>query len=161
MECNICTESYNSRLSTKIPIVLGCGHSICSLCLESLRLKECPVCRCEIETKTKNHALIELLDKDRKSPLETNTKKNIEELFKVSIVGGSSVGKTTILNYISKGEFNADTIPTIGVDFMYIDREFEGKNYRIQLWDTAGQEQYRCIAKSHYISTFHSTQIPT
>ena len=80
------------------------------------------------------------------------SKKNIEELFKVSIVGSSSVGKTTILNYISKGEYICDTIPTIGVDFMYIDREFEGKNYRIQLWDTAGQEQYRSIAKSHYIS---------
>jgi GTPase SAR1 family protein len=35
---------------------------------------------------------------------------------------------------------------------MYIDRDFDGKNYRIQLWDTAGQEQYRSIAKSHYIS---------
>ena len=78
----------------------------------------------------------------------------------MSIVGSSSVGKTTILNYIAKGEFVCDTIPTIGVDFMYIDREFDGKYYRIQLWDTAGQEQYRSIAKSHYISTFLITQIP-
>ena len=59
-----------------------------------------------------------------------------------------------MLSYIAKGEFVIDTIPTIGVDFMYIDRDFDGKNYRIQLWDTAGQEQYRSIAKSHYISIF-------
>ena len=102
---------------------------------------------------------MEILDKDKNKKRDTPTKKNIEELFKVSIVGSSSVGKTTILNYIAKGEFSVDTIPTIGVDFMYIDREFDGKIYRIQLWDTAGQEQYRSIAKSHYISNFIATQI--
>lgn len=82
------------------------------------------------------------------------SKKNIEELFKISIVGESSVGKTTILHMITKGEFNSNTIPTVGVDFTYIDREIEGKIYRFQLWDTAGQEQYRCIAKNHYLSNY-------
>ena len=65
---------------------------------------------------------MQLIDKSKGKPKDSFNKKNIEQLFKVSIVGSSSVGKTTILNYIAKGQFLVDTIPTIGVDFMYIDR---------------------------------------
>ena len=40
----------------------------------------------------------------------------------MSLAGASSAGKTTIMNYIAKGEYKVDTVPTIGVDFLYIDR---------------------------------------
>lgn len=82
---------------------------------------------------------MEMLEKSKSETPQKAKRKDIEELFKVSIVGGSSVGKTTILHYITKGEFNSNTIPTVGVDFTYIDKQIYGKTYRFQLWDTAGQ----------------------
>ena len=94
-----------------------------------------------------------MIERSKSQTPNKKQKKDIEELFKVSVVGESSVGKTTMIHYITKGEFKSNTIPTIGVDFTYIDRDISSKTYRFQLWDTAGQEQYRCIAKNHYLSS--------
>ena len=39
---------------------------------------------------------------------------------------------------------------TIGVDFLMKSIEINGKTVKLQLWDTAGQEKYKCMVSSYY-----------
>ena len=41
---------------------------------------------------------------------------------------------------------------TIGYDLKFEDRNIDGLAIRFQLWDSAGQEQYRTISPIHYKS---------
>jgi len=37
----------------------------------------------------------------------------------------------------------------VGVDFMPKNMKYKGSTYRIELWDTAGQEKYRSLVKGY------------
>jgi small GTP-binding protein len=39
--------------------------------------------------------------------------------------------------------------PTVGVDFLGKNIKYKGNIYRIELWDTAGQEKYRSLVKGY------------
>lgn len=52
--------------------------------------------------------------------------------------GDSGVGKTNLLQRFSKNEFNADSKPTIGVEFLTQIIQTEYGPIKTQLWDTAG-----------------------
>lgn len=70
---------------------------------------------------------------------------------KVVMVGPSGVGKTSISTRFVNNQFNPNSPTTLGAS--YLDRELEyspGKKYKIQIWDTSGQEKYRSIAKIYY-----------
>lgn len=71
-------------------------------------------------------------------------------LFKMVLVGNSSVGKSSIVLRFADGEFNEAYITTIGVDFRFKSLEFEDKKVKLQIWDTAGQERFRTITSSYY-----------
>ncbi|KAK4468596.1 hypothetical protein MN116_007547 [Schistosoma mekongi] len=70
--------------------------------------------------------------------------------FKVLLLGNSGVGKTSILRALVGETFFQTTISTIGIDL--IKRIFTVENHRVQLevWDTAGQEQYNSIVSLHF-----------
>ena len=69
--------------------------------------------------------------------------------FKFVIVGNSSVGKTTIINRYLNSKDN-DTHSTIGVINYSVEKEIDGRFARMQIWDTAGQEQYRSIIPLYF-----------
>lgn len=51
MECPVCLQSY--ALPSRVPQVLNCGHTFCSICLEQVALGarlRCPTCREETTT---------------------------------------------------------------------------------------------------------------
>lgn len=73
-----------------------------------------------------------------------------EFLFKVVLIGDSSVGKSNLLSRFSKNEFNPDSKATIGVEFATKTVELNGKKVKAQIWDTAGQERYRAITAAYY-----------
>lgn len=54
----------------------------------------------------------------------------------VVIVGDSGVGKTSLVSRFSRNEFLSETKPTIGVEFVSVDMEVDGRKVKIQLWDT-------------------------
>lgn len=60
-------------------------------------------------------------------------------LFKFVILGDSAVGKTNLLLRFTDAEYKPSHIPTIGVDFKIKIMQIDGKNAKLQLWDTAGQ----------------------
>ena len=70
---------------------------------------------------------------------------------KIVVVGPSGVGKTSLSNRFVRDQFSGSVQATMGAAFSEKMFEYEtGKHMRMQLWDTAGQEKYRSIAKVYY-----------
>nr|XP_061809430.1 EF-hand calcium-binding domain-containing protein 4B-like [Nerophis lumbriciformis] len=71
-------------------------------------------------------------------------------LFKVVLVGNSSVGKTSLLRSFCEGHFHPSTAATVGIDFSVKTLTLNNMQIAMQLWDTAGQERYRSITKQFF-----------
>jgi len=71
-------------------------------------------------------------------------------LFKLIIIGDSSVGKSSILFRFADGDFTESFISTIGIDFKIKTINVDNKIIKLQIWDTAGQERFRTITSSYY-----------
>ncbi|XP_062861094.1 EF-hand calcium-binding domain-containing protein 4B [Trichomycterus rosablanca] len=73
-----------------------------------------------------------------------------QRLFKVILVGNSSVGKTAFLHRFCDGHFNSTTTATVGIDYSVRILDLWDSKVVLQLWDTAGQERYRSITKQFF-----------
>ena len=71
-------------------------------------------------------------------------------LFKILLVGNSSVGKSSLFLRFVDDVWNDVFVPTIGVDFKIKTLKINEKNVKLQIWDTAGQERFRTIISSYY-----------
>ena len=73
-------------------------------------------------------------------------------LLRLILVGDCGTGKTTILNsYINLRKGIVVNDPTIGIDFASRIIELQdGRRIKLQCWDTAGQEKFRCIVRSYF-----------
>ena len=78
---------------------------------------------------------------------EINEKKEII-IYKILILGDSSVGKTSILLQFCDGKYDPETLTTIGVDYKKKFIKRNNKNIQLNICDTAGQERFRAIAKN-------------
>lgn len=84
-------------------------------------------------------------------------------VFKVIVLGDSSVGKTCLTYRFCTRDFLIQTESTIGVDFRervleLVDKQNPGQTQKIklQLWDTAGQERFRRSMVPHYYRNAHA-----
>uniref|UniRef100_A0A3P9BDM2 Calcium release activated channel regulator 2A n=1 Tax=Maylandia zebra TaxID=106582 RepID=A0A3P9BDM2_9CICH len=73
-----------------------------------------------------------------------------DRLFKVVLVGNSSVGKTSLLRSFCEGRFHPSTTATVGIDYSVKTLTLDNMQVAMQLWDTAGQERYRSITKQFF-----------
>uniref|UniRef100_A0AAV2JSF7 Ras-related protein Rab-36 n=1 Tax=Knipowitschia caucasica TaxID=637954 RepID=A0AAV2JSF7_KNICA len=73
-----------------------------------------------------------------------------QKMSKVVVVGDLNVGKTCLINRFCKDVFERDYKATIGVDFEIERFEISGVPFSLQIWDTAGQEKFKCIASAYY-----------
>ncbi|XDV24831.1 hypothetical protein PO909_028875, partial [Leuciscus waleckii] len=73
-----------------------------------------------------------------------------QRLFKVILVGNSSVGKTALLRRFCDGQFHSATSATVGIDYSVRTLNLGDGHVALQLWDTAGQERYRSITKQFF-----------
>lgn len=76
-----------------------------------------------------------------------------DHLFKLLIIGDTSVGKSSILLRFADNLFSGTYITTIGVDFKIRTMEINGEKIKLQIWDTAGQERFRTITATYYRGT--------
>ena len=76
------------------------------------------------------------------------------EGIKVTLIGDSSVGKTSIINRYCKNIFDQSIGSTLGANYSQKIIEKDGKKIRLDLWDTAGQEKYRAIGRHFYRESF-------
>ena len=74
-------------------------------------------------------------------------------ILKYIIIGDASVGKSNLLLRYVYGEFKQDYQVTLGVEFAKKNVEIGNKIYRIQIWDTAGQESFKSITRTYYKSS--------
>ncbi|KAG7476632.1 hypothetical protein MATL_G00084940 [Megalops atlanticus] len=86
-----------------------------------------------------------------KTACQDRTTRNVGmKMSKVVVVGDLYVGKTCLINRFCKDMFDRDYKATIGVDFEIERFELSGVPYSLQIWDTAGQEKFKCIASTYY-----------
>ena len=78
---------------------------------------------------------------------------NYNYLLKFIIIGDAAVGKSNLLVRYTSGQFKEEYQLTIGVEFGSNDVIIGDNTYRIQIWDTAGQENFRSITRSYYKNT--------
>ena len=75
---------------------------------------------------------------------------NFNYLLKYVIVGEASVGKSNLLLRYTHGQFREEYQLTIGVEFGSNNIKIDDNIFRIQIWDTAGQENFKSITRSYY-----------
>jgi small GTP-binding protein len=73
---------------------------------------------------------------------------NYDYLFKVSLIGDSGTGKTSVLLRLTENIFNNNTYSTIGVDFKILSVKYNKKLAKIQIWDTCGSERFKSLTTS-------------
>ena len=72
-------------------------------------------------------------------------------VYKVLLLGYSTVGKTCFLLRYCDKTFQEAHLSTIGLDYRLKTMTLEnGKNIKLQIWDTAGQDRFRAITKNYY-----------
>jgi small GTP-binding protein len=71
----------------------------------------------------------------------------ITQDLKIVVIGSSGAGKTSFVNKWTKNIFNEQYKATIVSEFGFKLFEYEGKIYRIQLWDIGGQDKSATMAK--------------
>ena len=74
--------------------------------------------------------------------------------LKITLIGDSGVGKTCIIFRFISNEFSSNTLTTDGVSYSKKEIIYNDKKLQLDLWDTAGQEQYRSLGKHFYKDSF-------
>jgi small GTP-binding protein len=81
----------------------------------------------------------------------SESRKIFEDLeFKLIILGDSGVGKSCIMHHFIYNKFEKNKTQTIGVDFTAKTIKIKEQSIKLQIWDTAGQEKFRAIARNYY-----------
>lgn len=79
------------------------------------------------------------------------TDNDAEYIYKVLLLGDSSVGKTCFLKRFVDGTFQEVYMSTIGLDYRLKVMTLPGDTkVKLQIWDTAGQDRFRAITKNYY-----------
>ena len=79
-----------------------------------------------------------------------NSEQEPQIVFKLLLLGDSSVGKTSILLKYISNKFDESSISTMGVDYKDKIIDYNKFKIRLQIWDTSGEEKFRSITKNFY-----------
>ena len=83
--------------------------------------------------------------------LKKHKKMSEDCVYKVLLLGDSTVGKTCFLMKYTDKSFQEVHMSTIGLDYRLKTMTLKnGKNIKLQIWDTAGQDRFRAITKNYY-----------
>ena len=87
---------------------------------------------------------------DEEGESNYQSKYDISYSVKFIIVGDSSVGKSNILLRFSRNTFDPGHQATLGIEFANKHLIYNNTDYLIQIWDTAGQENFRSVTRAYY-----------
>jgi Ras-related protein Rab-5C len=66
------------------------------------------------------------------------------------VIGGIGVGKSSITIRYVNNQFNEFLESTLGAVYFEKSHRHKNRSIKYQIWDTAGQEKYKAIAKIYY-----------
>lgn len=76
-------------------------------------------------------------------------------IVKLIVIGDSGVGKSSLSEYyILNKKANQKHTPTIGVEFYTKFLTIKDKKFKLQVWDTAGQEKFKAVTKAYFRDAF-------
>lgn len=89
------------------------------------------------------------------NPIEVNDKNEKDEpltehLYKIILIGDSGVGKSSLLLRYVYNEIEDKHYATVGIDLQTKTIVINDEKFKLQLWDTAGQEKFRSLISSYY-----------
>jgi len=87
------------------------------------------------------------MNKNNFSSSTDDGKVDYDEEIKIIVVGESGVGKSNIIIRYNGGQFDSHSLPNNSSCFIVKYYKFGKKIYRINVWDTAGQEKYHSLTK--------------
>ena len=70
--------------------------------------------------------------------------------FKIIVIGNSGVGKSCLTLKATKDIFQENFISTMGFQFYSFHVKINQKIFKLQIWDTCGQEIYRSLITNFY-----------
>ncbi len=70
--------------------------------------------------------------------------------FKITVIGDSQVGKTSLMDKFTKSSFDRDYGKALGIKASMFDSEIEGNKIRLLFWDIAGGDEHRFLRPSFY-----------
>ena len=79
-----------------------------------------------------------------------NTGQNI----KITLIGGTGVGKTCIIKRYTEGSFDDNSPATTGGSYSNKIITIDNIDVNLDLWDTAGQEKYRSLGRHFYKNAY-------
>ena len=69
------------------------------------------------------------------------------KVMRLSIIGDSQTGKSSILNVYLGNDFTYDILSNIGIDKQSVEKQMkDGNKIKIIFWDTAGQERFHSLS---------------
>ena len=73
--------------------------------------------------------------------------------FKIIIIGDSGVGQSSLLKRAVQNRFDESYQATIGFEFLLMHYKINELKFKLQIWDTCGQEMYRSLVQGFYRNT--------
>ena len=102
-------------------------------------------------TSTENQdEMLKRLLKMQYEILDAKENQQQDFLFKLIIIGDSAVGKSCLMHRVTTNDFVEDHEVTVGVEFGTLLVKLQEQIFKLQIWDTAGQESFKSITKIFY-----------
>lgn len=147
-------EHCGDAASMRLEITLSTGEVLDSSASEELLSRDDPPSGARLKATFP-------LRKPTATPTATLTEKPIvlpvaaadpeyDCLRKLLVVGDSGVGKSNFVLRFADDSFTDSFIPTIGVDFKIRSIPVDTKTFKLQIWDTSGQERFQSITNQYF-----------
>ncbi|KAM9375973.1 ras-related protein Rab-8-like [Pholidichthys leucotaenia] len=72
------------------------------------------------------------------------------EHLKLVMIGDDSVGKSSLMKRFTEDWFRHDIPATIGANFQIKPVKLDGKEFRLEIWDTMGIERFKSVIPLYY-----------
>ena len=83
--------------------------------------------------------------KDKEEP--DNGKEQNSEAIKIILIGDAGTGKTNLIMVSAGYQFDSESLTTRACSFIQKKFTFNNATYKVNIWDTIGQEKYRALTK--------------
>ena len=79
--------------------------------------------------------------------------KNYDKSIKIILLGDSSVGKSSIVHFLSNSQYNNYQRKSLGLEHYNYVIKINNIIIRMQLWDTVGEEKFESLTSNYYKNT--------